>query len=61
MALYSGVNNASGIATADFTGNGLSDVILSSTNGLTRLYAQPVPASPAGSTSPLVSAAQRKP
>jgi FG-GAP-like repeat len=42
-ALYSAVNNASGIATADFDGNGLSDVILSSTDGLTRLYAQPVP------------------
>ena len=42
-ALYSAVNNASGIATADFDGNGLSDVILSSADGLTRLYAQPVP------------------
>jgi len=43
IAVYSATNNGSGIATADFDGNGLSDVILSSTDGLTRLYTQPVP------------------
>jgi len=43
VALYSAINNAGGIATADFDENKQSDVILSSNDGLTRLYAQPVP------------------
>jgi hypothetical protein len=43
VAIYSADNNATGIATADFDGNKLTDVILSSNDGLTRLYGLPVP------------------
>ena len=42
-AVFSAVNNAVGIATADFDGNKLPDVMMSGADGITRLYAQPVP------------------
>ena len=42
-AIFSAVNNAAGIATADFDGNKLPDVMVSGADGIARLYAQSVP------------------
>jgi len=51
VAIYSADNNATGIATADFDGNMISDFVLSSNDGITRLYGQPVPNVSPGSLS----------
>ncbi len=42
-AVFAAANNAVGIATADFDGNKLPDVMVSGADGIARLYAQPVP------------------